>query len=229
MTDDLAQGDDLAQTDSARIGRSAGTGGSESEAGPADTTDGSADTGVTDLLEAWRCGDDRALDRLTTLVYDRLRRLAASFLRQERKEHTLQTTALIHEAYLRLIRQDRIEYQNREQFFVNAGRMMRRVLVDHWRSRGAEKRGGGLERLSEEALQDLPVAGSASPDLIALDSALEGLEAENPELARIVELKFFLDLTAGEIADITGSSTATVQRRWRLARAWLHRRLMGPD
>ena len=181
---------------------------------------------VTELLSAWADGDPEALDRLAPLVYERMRRLAASFLPGERSEHTLQTTALIHEAFLRLVKQDRVRYQNREQFFANAARMMRRILVDHARARRVQKRGGGAEHLPDEILERFPAPGRP-PNLVAVDEALKELESESAELARIVELKFFVDLTVAEIAEVTGLGSATVQRRWKLARAWLFRRLGG--
>ena len=184
----------------------------------------SAKGDVTNLLGAWAAGDPGALDELAPLVYDRMRRLAASFLPRERADHTLQTQALIHEAFLRLLKQDRVRYENREQFFANAARMMRRILVDHARARNVQKRGGGVEHLPEDALEDL-AAPERPLDVVAVDEALEELKAENADLARIVELKFFVDLTVAEIAEVTGLGTATVQRRWTLARAWLYRRL----
>ena len=182
--------------------------------------------GVTDFLSAWSAGDEDALDELVPLVYDRMRRLAATLLRQERPDHTLQTTALIHEAFLRLVKQQRVEYQNREQFFANVGRMMRRILVDHARALKVQKRGSGAERLSEEVLEQLP-ASEPPLDVVAVSDVLEELEAESPHLVRIVELKFFVGLTVAEIAEVTGLGTATVQRRWKLARALLYRQLSG--
>ena len=181
------------------------------------------DRDITDLLSAWAQGDPRSLEELTPRIYDRMRRLAAGFLRHEREDHTLQTTALIHEAFLRLVQQQ-IEYQNREQFFANAGRMMRRILVDHARARQVQKRGSGAEHVSDDVLEYM--AMSERPvDLTALDGALEELEAEFPDWARIVELKFFVGLTVAEMAAVTGLGTATVQRRWKMARAWLYQRL----
>jgi RNA polymerase sigma factor (TIGR02999 family) len=197
-------------------------------------SDESATTEVTDLLNDWAAGDQEALDKLVPLVYERMRRLAASFLRRERAEHTLQTTALVHEAFLRLVDQQRVRYQSRAQFFANAGRMMRRILVDYARARKVQKRGSEAERLPEEILELLPTPGRP-PDLVALDDALGELSKEQPELASIVELKFFVGFTVAEIAAVTEQGSATVQRRWKLARAWLYRRLSegsvveGPD
>ena len=181
---------------------------------------------VTDLLSVWAAGGREALDRLMPLVYDRMRRLAASFLRWERADHTLQTTALIHEAFLRLVQQQRVEYQNREQFFANVGRMMRRILVDHARARQVQKRGSGAEHLPVEILEHLPPA-QRPLNLAAVDDALEELARRHPELALIVELKFFVGLSVAEVALVTGRGSATVQRRWKLARAWLYRRVSG--
>lgn len=178
---------------------------------------------LTDLLRDWASGDDGALSELTPRVYDRMRRLAAAFLRQERADHTLQTEALVHEAFLRLIEQPTVRYENREQFFANVGRMMRRILVDHARAKSVQKRGRGVQHVPEEAL-DFEVV-ERPLDLVALDDALEALEAESPDLAKVVELKFFVGLTIGEIAEITGLGTATVQRRWTLARAELYERM----
>ena len=183
---------------------------------------------ITDLLGAWNRGDPQALDALTPLVYDRLKRLAASFLRHERRDHVLQTTALIHEAFLRLVDQNRVEFRNRQQFFATAGQMMRRILLDRARARRGQKRGGGAEPLPEEVLDRLAAPGR-DLHLVELDEALQALEKEHVELARVVELRFFVGLTGEEIAAVNGLGTATVQRRWRLARAWLYHRLVGED
>lgn len=179
---------------------------------------------ITDLLIAWNQGEPRALEDLAPLIYDRLRRLAASFLRHERRDQVLQTTALVHESFLRLVDQNRVEFQNRQQFFATAGQMMRRILLDQARARRGQKRGGGIEPLPEEVLGRL-TAPSRELHLQELDEALQELEQEHADLARVVELRFFVGLTGAEIAAVTGWGTATVQRRWRLARAWLYRRL----
>lgn len=184
------------------------------------------DREITELLVAWSSGDSEALEQLTPLVYDRLRRLAGTFLRRERQDHTLQTTALIHEAFLRLIEQDRVTYHNRSQFFANTGQMMRRILVDYARGRKMQKRGGGAERLAEEELDQIPTP-EPDLDLVAVQDALQDLEKENADLARIVDLKYFVGLKLEEIAAVEGISTATAHRRWRLARAWLYRQLGG--
>lgn len=179
---------------------------------------------VTGLLASWAAGDQDALNELTTHVYERLRSLSATFLRHERADHTLQTTALMHEAFLRLVKQQRVVYQNREQFFANVALMMRRILVDHARARRVKKRGSGAERVDDEILDQM-AGPEPPPDLVQLDDALQELEGEQPELARIVQFKFFVGLTLTEISSITGQGSATIQRRWRLARAWLRQRL----
>jgi len=178
---------------------------------------------VTGLLLAWSEGDQEALGTLLPRVYDELRRLASVYLRRERSGHTLDTGALVNEAYLRLIDQDRVAWQNRAHFFGLAAQMMRRVLVDHARRHLYAKRGSGTPRLSlDEALTPAP---ERAPELVALDEALEELEEIAPRNARIVELRFFGGLTAEEIAEIHDVSAPTVTRGWRMARAWLYRRL----
>lgn len=179
---------------------------------------------ITDLLLAWNAGEPEALDRLTPLVYSQLERLAASMLRQEPSGRTLQTSDLLHEAFLRLVQQDRVSWRNRAQFFAIAGRMMRRILVDAARSRGYRKRGGGSERVDVEVLDQVALP-ERDTELVALDDALVALAKENPELVEIVELKYFSGLTLEEMSEVTGKATATLHRRWRLARAWLHQQL----
>ncbi len=181
---------------------------------------------ITSLLLAWSAGDEDALRRLTPLVHGRLVRMAASFLRQERTGHTLQTTALVNEAYLGLVDQNRVQWQDRAHFFAIAGRVMRRILVDHARRKGSQKRGGAWQRVSDAALEEL-APDPQGPDLIALEDALNALHQENPKLVRIVEMRFFGGLSVKEMAAVTGSSPTTLNRHWRLARAWL-RREMGP-
>jgi RNA polymerase sigma factor (TIGR02999 family) len=178
---------------------------------------------VTALLRDWSGGDRQALERLLPLVYDELRRLAASYLRQERPDHTLQPTALVHEAYLRLVDQRRVAWQNRAHFFGIAAQMMRRILVDHARRRQASKRSAAPVRVVTEAPD---VAGSdRGTELLALDAALDGLARLDPDQARVVELRFFGGLTIEETAEVTSTSTATVKREWRTARAWLRREI----
>jgi RNA polymerase sigma-70 factor, ECF subfamily len=181
---------------------------------------------ITGLLQAWSGGDGAALEALMPLVYDRLRRLAAGFLRQERAGHTLQTRALVNEAYLVLVDQTRVQWQDRAHFFALAGRMMRRILIDHARRKKYQKRGGEWQRLPEEALATLATE-LPDPDLIALDDAMEALEREQPELVRIVEMRFFGGLNVEEMVAVTGLSSTSLNRRWRMARAWLRRELRG--
>lgn len=177
---------------------------------------------VTELLVAWSNGDRQALARLLPKVYDELRRLASSYLRHERPDHTLETRALAHEAYLRLVQQERVTWRNRAHFFGVAAQMMRRILVDHARSHGYAKRAGGSRVSLVEALA-LPV--ERAPDLVALDEALTDLATIDAEQAKIVELRFFGGLKTDEIAQVLGISTATVARRWRMVKAWLYHHL----
>jgi RNA polymerase sigma factor (TIGR02999 family) len=182
---------------------------------------------VTGLLLAWGAGDPGALDALIPVVYAELRRQAERFLRREATGHTLQPEALIHEAYLRLVDQSRVPWQNRAQFFGVAARCMRRVLVDHGRARGAAKRGGrGVRASLGEA--DAAVEEPASM-LVAVHEALERLAALDPEQARLVELRYFGGLTIQETAAALGISPATVKREWAVARAWLRRELDEAD
>jgi RNA polymerase sigma factor (TIGR02999 family) len=182
-------------------------------------SDADPSNGVTELLHRWNQGDREAMDRLMPIVYDELRRLAAGYLKGERPGHTLQPTALVHEAYLRLVRQDRVEWQNRAHFFGIAARMMRRVLVDHARRRQAEKRDSGGFRLTIQVGEALEVP--RDPELLELDQALGRLERLDAEQARVVELRFFGGLTVEETATVLGISTATVKREWRTAKAFL--------
>jgi RNA polymerase sigma factor (TIGR02999 family) len=159
------------------------------------------------------------------LVYEELRRLARAYLGRERHDHTLQATALVHEAYLRLIDQRQVNWRNRAQFVGMAAVMMRRILVNHARDRAADKRGGDAERVSLSLVADIGEAPSV--DLIALHEALGALEAIDARKSRIVELKFFGGLTIDEIAEVTELSPATIEREWRFARAWLYDALSG--
>jgi RNA polymerase sigma factor (TIGR02999 family) len=180
--------------------------------------------GVTQLLLEWGAGDRAALDQLVPLVFDELRRLAHSYLRRERAEHTLQPTALVNEAYLRLADQRRVNWQSRAHFFGIAANLMRQILVDHARQRAAEKRGGAdLQRLS--LTQAERVVNHEDVDVLALNEALERLNGFDEQQARIVELKFFAGLTIEETAEVLNVSHATVERDWKLARAWLKREL----
>lgn len=179
--------------------------------------------GITELLIKWSDGDKSALDELIPLVYDELRRLASSYLRRERREHTLQSTALIHEAYCRLVKQQDLTWQNRAQFFGMAATVMRNILVDHARQHRALKRGGAQFRLS--LTQGDKFASKPDVDLIALDQALEGLAKLKPQYSKIVELRFFGGLTIEETAAALGVSHATIERDWKFARAWLRREM----
>lgn len=180
-------------------------------------------TDVTQLLLDWNAGDQRALAELMPLVYAELRQIAARQLRRERHDHTLQPTALVHEAWLRLAQTNRLTWQNRAHFLGVAAELMRRVLVDHARRRSARIRGGGETRLAlDEALN---VAPSREVNLLALDDALTSLAALDPRQSKIVELKYFGGLEIEEIAEVVGISPATVKRDWQWARAWLHREI----
>jgi RNA polymerase sigma-70 factor (ECF subfamily) len=180
---------------------------------------------VTQLLLGWSQGDKEALDKLVPLVYDELRRQAARYLRRERVGHTLQTTALIHEAYLRLIDQKNVHWQNRAHFFGIAAQLMRRILVDHARTKKRAKRGGSDVRVSfsEATLK----AKGQDLDIVALDEALERLAEIDEQQGKIVELKFFSGLTVEETAEVLSISAATVKRDWSMAKAWLHREVTG--
>jgi RNA polymerase sigma factor (TIGR02999 family) len=179
---------------------------------------------VTELLDAWSAGDQSALDRLLPIVYRELHQIASRARRREPPGQTLQTTALVHEAYLRLVRQDHAQWQSRTQFFSVAAQAMRRILVDQARRRSAEKRGG--ERpLPLAAGFDVPVGTDA--EVLAVDEALRALETVDPDLARLVNLRFFAGLTAEESAEALGVSPATIHREWACAKAWLQREL-GP-
>ncbi len=175
------------------------------------------------LLKNAQAGDRAALDELLPLVYDELRRLAAFQLQRERADHTLQPTALVHEAYMRLIDQHSVDWQNRAQFFGMAAEMMRRILVNHAIARRAEKRGGHETRISLDDALDF--AQQKQLDLIALDEALQRLADFDQQQSRIVELKFFGGLEIEEIAALLGISTATVKREWRTAKAWLYQQI----
>jgi len=180
---------------------------------------------VTQLLLAWSEGDKAALDQLMPLVYAELRRLAKSYMRRERIGQTMQTTALIHEAYLRLIDADRVRLENRSHFFAAAARLMRQVLVDLARERGSRKRGGAGRRVSFD--EAMAVSKQHDEGLLALDEALEALAQIDPRKSQVVELRFFGGLSVDETAESLGVSVETVHRDWRLAKSWLLRRLRG--
>jgi len=180
---------------------------------------------VTELLLAWSEGDQEALDRLMPLVYGELRRLAQSYMRRERAGHSLQTTALIHEAYIRLIDANSVQWQNRAHFFGVAARLMRQILVAMARERGYQKRGGGAKQVSlDEAMM---IDEGLDEDLVALDEALGALAQFDARKAQVVEMRFFGGLVEEEIADALDVSPETVRRDWRLARSWLRRKLKG--
>ncbi len=180
---------------------------------------------VTQLLDAWVRGDEEAFHRLVPLVYDEIRQLAGHHLRRERSDHTLQPTALAHEAFLRLVDQRRVRWHGRAHFLSIAAGMIRRILVDHARGRGRGKRGGGAAFLP---LSEAVAASTEKlPDLVALEDSLVELTRIDPPAARVVELRFFAGLTDREIAAVAGVSPRTVSRRWRTARAWLYRELAG--
>jgi len=178
---------------------------------------------VTGLLAAWRAGDASAHEQLLPAIYDELRRQAARAMRREGDAHTLQATALVHEAYLRLVDQRRVEWRSRAHFFGVAAQMMRRVLVDHARARLADKRGGALQRVT---LGDVgPDESDRELDVLALHDALERLAALDPRQARLVELRYFGGLGIEDTAEALSISPATVKREWAVARAWLRREL----
>jgi RNA polymerase sigma-70 factor (ECF subfamily) len=180
--------------------------------------------GITQLLLRWNDGDQTALDKLVPLVQSELRRLAESYLRRERPSHTLQPTALVNEAYLRLVDQRKARWQNRAQFYGIAAQLMRRILVDYARRHNAAKRGGSdQERLSITSARD--VSDKPDLDLLALHEALEELAEVDPQQGRIVELKFFGGLSIEEIAEVMKLGHATIERDWKMARAWLRRKL----
>lgn len=178
---------------------------------------------VTELLGNYRAGDTAALERLLPLVYEELQRIARNHLRHERQGHTLQATALVHEAYLKLLDQREADWENRAHFLAIAAQAMRRILLDYARRRNAQRRGGGQPKLSLD--EALVVSDDRSGELIALDAALESLAKTDAEQARIVELHFFGGLTMKEIAQLLGCDEAVVRQEWRMAKAWLHRTL----
>jgi RNA polymerase sigma factor (TIGR02999 family) len=180
---------------------------------------------VTQLLIGWSKGDKQALDALLPLVYEELRRQASRYLRRERVGHTLQTTALIHEAYLKLVDQKNVQWQNRAHFFGIAAQLMRRILVDHARTRKRAKRGGSDIRVSFNEAEAM--AAGKDLDIVALDEALHRLAEIDEQQSKIVELKFFSGLTVEETAEVLAISPATVKRDWSMAKAWLHRELSG--
>ena len=181
---------------------------------------------VTELLLSWGQGDAAALNRLVPLLYDDLRRVARGHLRRERPGHSLQATALVHEVFLRLVDVDRMTLKSRTHFFALSARLMRQILVDHARRRRASKRGGSATVISlNEAAGAAAPTSTSSVDVLALDEALDALSSLDVRQCRVVELRFFAGLNIPEAADALGVSTATVEREWAMAQAWLHQRL----
>lgn len=195
---------------------------------------------ITHLLELWRGGDERAFAQLSTILYEELRRMAERHLRRERSDHTIQSTALVHEAFVRLVAQQSVDWQSRAHFFGLASKLMRRVLVDYARARLANKRGGGANVLSLDQFlepRDEDEPGGYTPtalqhldshtqeEVAAIDTALMRLEQIDPRQAQIVEMRYFGGLTVEQTADALGISDATVKREWTLVRAWLRREL----
>lgn len=180
---------------------------------------------ITELLEQWSDGNQTALDKLYPLVYEELRRLARSYMRRERKGHTLQTTALINEAYVRMVGQKNVRWRNRTHFFAISAQIMRRILVDHARRYLYNKRGGGARQVSLD--ETMIVAADRSEEVIMLDEALSNLARMDPRRSRVVELRYFAGLNNEEIASVLNISENTVMRDWNLARAWLYQQLGG--
>ena len=181
---------------------------------------------VTQLLQGWSVGNREALDKLLPLVYDELRRLAHSYLTHERPDHTLQTTALVHEAYLKLIDQRSVNWQNRAHFFAISAQAMRRILLDNARRHTAAKRGSGGQKVSLDEVATLS-RDTANVSLISLDEALQKLATIDADQSRIVELRYFGGLTIEETAEVLQTSPSSVQREWTIARAWLYNAIAG--
>lgn len=177
---------------------------------------------ISTLLRAWSEGDQSALPRLTPIVYDELRRLARRYMKRERPGHSLQTTALVNEAYMRLVDYERMQWQNRAHFFAVSAQLMRRLLVEHARRRNL-KRGGGVQRISLEEAS--VVGGEQDADLVALDDAMNELTRIDPRKVQVVEMRFFGGLSVEETAEVLKVSPVTVKRDWRAAKAWLYREL----
>ena len=178
---------------------------------------------VTQLLQRWRNGDKAALDKLTPLVYDELHRLAHQYISRERPGHTLQTTALVNEAYVRLVEQKDVKWENRAHFFAVSAQVMRHILVDYARQHSSEKRGGFFQQVTLG--DDLVVSRERSAELIALDEAMQALDEIHPRRGKVVELRYFGGLNNTEAAAVLKVSEATIERDWRFAKAWLYREL----
>lgn len=180
---------------------------------------------VTQLLVNWSKGDQASLDQLLPLVYGELRRLASSYLRRERSNHTLQSTALVHEAFMRLVNQQDVQWKNRAHFYAIAAQMIRRILVDYARSQHAEKRGSGAVKLALDEAMAVAQTPATDIDLLGLNDALDQLAALDERQSRIVELRFFAGLSIEETAEVMHLSAATIKREWQTARAWLFREM----
>lgn len=182
---------------------------------------------VTQLLKAWGAGDEQALGKLTPLVYEQLHRVAQRYMAGQPCDHTLQTSALVNEVYLRLVKCEQVRWRDRAHFFAMSARLMRRILIDFARSRNYQKRGAGVAHMS---LDEAPSVGNEpDPNLLAVDDALTALAAIDERKARLVEMRFFGGLSVEETAEVLGVSSDTVLREWRLARAWLFRELSGEN
>jgi RNA polymerase sigma factor (TIGR02999 family) len=178
---------------------------------------------ITQLLVLWRHGEQQALDQLIPLVYTELHQMAERYMRRERPNHTLQASALIHEAYLRLVDQREAPWQSRGQFFALSAKLMRRILVDHARSKGYAKRGANARQVTLD--EGVATSGKRAADVLALDDALKDLEALDPRKSQIVEMRFFAGFSLEETAEALEISVPTVEREWRAARGWLHKAL----
>jgi RNA polymerase sigma factor (TIGR02999 family) len=180
---------------------------------------------VTGLLRKWRDGDESALDQLMPLIHDVLHRLAHRYVKRERRGHTLQTTALVNEAYLRLVEQQDVDWESRAHFLAVSAQVMRHILVDYARQRASGKRGGQFKRITLDG--DATVSAERAAEIVALDDAMEGLEKINPRGCKVVELRYFGGMNAKEAAEVLKISETTVERDWRLAKAWLYRELQA--
>jgi RNA polymerase sigma factor (TIGR02999 family) len=183
----------------------------------------SAPSEITRLLADWANGHQAALEKLLPLVYDELHRLASSYMRRERPDHTLQTTALVHEAYLKLVGQDDVRWQTRVHFFAAAAQVMRHILVDHARGRSRAKRGDGVPQVSLD--EAAAISGQRADELLAINDALIALTATDPRKSRVFELRYFGGMSVDEAAEALKVSPATVARDWRMAKAWLRREI----
>lgn len=192
-----------------------------------DSPDTNRSAAVTHVLTEWSRGDKTALDRLVPLIYPELHRIAGRQLRRERSDHTLQPTALVHEVFLQLVDQRRATWNGRAHFFAVAAQLMRRILVDHARSRDTQKRGGDVTKVTLEADAAGVEVNPVAAEVLAVDQALVRLAARDPDQARIVELRFFGGLSVEETAHVMERSTRTIKREWRMAKAWLFRELQG--